>query len=74
MTRYTSRSDLIYRGDIMTLYIKTTRDKYEHIVAMGESVKELAEDSKTDIRAVYKGLERFKKGEKCQWQTVEINE
>lgn len=56
----------------MTYYIKVTRDKYEHIVAMGDSVKSLAEDSKTDIRAVYKGLERFKKGEKCQWQTVEI--
>ena len=56
----------------MKCYIKVTRDKYEHIVAMGESVKELAEDSKTDIRAVYKGLERFRKGENSQWQTIEI--
>ena len=72
MTRYTSKCDSTYRGEIMTLYIKTTRDKYELIKDMAYSVQELAERTGTKEKTIFKGLERFKKGEKCQWQIVEI--
>lgn len=56
----------------MTVYIKTTRDKYELIKEMAYSVQELAELTKTKEKTIYKGLERFRKGEKCQWQEVDI--
>ena len=58
----------------MTYYIKVTRDKYELIKEMAYSVQELAELTKTKEKTIYRGLERFKKGEKCQWQIVEIQE
>lgn len=58
----------------MTYYIKVTRDKYELIKDMAYSVQELAERTGTKEKTIFKGLERFKKGEKCQWQMVEIKE
>lgn len=58
----------------MTYYIKVTRDKYELIKEMAYSVQELAELTHTKEKTIFKGLERFKKGEKCQWQMVKIDE
>lgn len=56
----------------MILYIKVTRDKYELIKEMAYSVQELSALTKTKERTIYKGLERYRKGEKCQWQEVDI--
>ena len=56
----------------MTYYIKVTRDKYELIKEMAYSVQELAELTHTKEKTIFKGLERFRKGEKCIWQEVEI--
>lgn len=58
----------------MKVYIKVTRDKYELIKEMAETPQELAWKCGAKASAVYKGLERFKKGERCQWQMVEISE
>ena len=58
----------------MICYIKVSRDKYELIQAIGYSVQELSFLTGAKEKAIYQGLERFKKGERCQWQIVEIQE
>ena len=56
----------------MKCYIKTTKDKYELICGIADTPKELAIMCGVEHKSVLKGLERFRKGENSQWQTIEI--
>ncbi len=56
------------------VYIKTTKDKYEFIIAMGDSVKELAEELHTTANTINSAMAHAKKrGTKCAYKKVVLN-
>ena len=45
----------------MTLWIKTTNDKYEFIVAMGDTAKDLAKECGKSENAIYSAISHAKR-------------
>lgn len=43
------------------LWIKTTNDKYEFIVAMGDTAEQLAKECKVSVNAIYSSISHAKK-------------
>ena len=43
------------------IWIKTTNDDYEFIVAMGNTVNELAQECKVSVNAIYSAMSHAKK-------------
>ena len=58
----------------MTIWIKTTSDKYEHIVEMADSSKELAEKCGVSIKTVQNGAYKARKGLKSLYKKVRIED
>lgn len=57
------------------LWIKTTKDKYEFIVAMGESIKELAKECGTTENTIYSAMSHAKaEGKDSIYKKVVIDE
>lgn len=57
------------------LYIKVTSDKYEFIIAMGESVKELAKECGTTENTIYSAMSHAKaEGKNSIYKKVVIDE
>lgn len=57
------------------VWIKTTNDEYEFIVAMGDTAKALAVDCKTSVNTIYSAMSRArKKGYKCIYKKVRVEE
>lgn len=55
------------------VYIKVTKDKYEHIIAMGDTVKELAEQLGTSRGTINSMMSHAKaKGKPCVYKKVVI--
>lgn len=55
----------------MKVYIKTTKDKYEHIIAMGDTVEELARECGTTKNTIYSAMSHAKaKGQKSIYKKV----
>ena len=57
------------------IWIKTTTDEYEYIVAMGDTAKALAVDCGTSVNTIYSAISHAKKyGYKCAYKKVEVIE
>lgn len=57
------------------IWIKTTNDEYEHIIAMGDTAKALAVDCGITERTIYSAISHAKKnGYKCAYKKVEVEE
>lgn len=57
------------------IWIKTTNDEYEHIIAMGDTAKALAIDCGTSERTIYSAISHAKKhGYKCTYKKVVIED
>lgn len=55
------------------IWIKTTNDEYEHIVAMGDTAKALAVDCGTSVNTIYSAMSHAKKnGFKCAYKKVVV--
>ena len=59
----------------MVLWIKTTMDKYEHIVAIGDTAKELAEKVGVSVNTINGAISHSKKlGIRCCYKKVIIDD
>lgn len=58
----------------MRVYILVSSDKYEHIKAIAETVKELAELCGVNKNTVESSLSHYRKGRWSRYQEVEIDE
>ena len=57
------------------IWIKTTNDKYEYIIAWGNTVKELADELKISKNSIYSAMSHAKKrGTKCSYKKVVLEE
>lgn len=57
------------------IWIKTTNDKYEFIVAMGDSIRALAKECGTTENTIYSAMSHAKKkGYSCVYKKVVLNE
>lgn len=57
------------------VWIKTTNDKYEYIIAMGDTVKELARECGTTENTIYSAISHArKKGKSSIYKKVVLNE
>lgn len=57
------------------VWIKTTNDKYEFIVAMGDTAGKLAKEIGTPTNAIYSAMSHAKKkGYNCIYKRVVIEE
>ncbi len=57
------------------IWIKTTNDDYEFIVAMGDTARELAEELGTTERVIYSAISHAKRyGYKTAYKKVVIDE
>lgn len=58
-----------------SIYIKTTKDKYEFIVAMGDTVQELADECKTTKNTIYSAMSHAKaRGKNSIYKKVVLTE
>ena len=56
------------------IWIKTTNDEYEYIVAMGDTAKALAVDCNTSVNTIYSAMSHAKKhGYKCAYKKVVVD-
>lgn len=56
------------------IWIKTTNDEYEYIVAMGDTAKALAVECGTTERSIYSAISHAKKnGYKCAYKKVVVD-
>lgn len=57
------------------IWIKTTNDEYEHIIAMGDTVKALAIDCGTTPNTIYSAISHAaKRGKKSIYKKVVVEE
>lgn len=57
------------------IWIKTTNDKYEYIVAMGDTVKALAIECDTTVNTIYSAMSHAKKkGKSSVYKKVVLEE
>ena len=57
------------------IWIKTTNDDYEFIVAMGDTAEKLARECGTTERTIYSAISHTKKhGYKCAYKKVVLEE
>ena len=57
------------------IWIKTTNDEYEFIVAMGDTAEKLARECGTTERTIYSAISHAKKhGYKCAYKKVVLEE
>ncbi|MBR2160167.1 MAG: hypothetical protein IJ938_02505 [Clostridia bacterium] len=57
------------------IWIKTTNDDYEFIVAMGDTAEKLARECGTTERTIYSAISHAKKhGYKCAYKKVVLEE
>lgn len=57
------------------IWIKTTNDDYEFIVAMGDTAEKLARECGTTERTIYSAISHAKKhGYKCAYKKVVLDE
>lgn len=57
------------------IWIKTTDDEYEYIVAMGDTAKALAVDCGTSVNTIYSAMSHArKKGNKSIYKKVRVEE
>ena len=57
------------------IWIKTTDDEYEYIVAMGDTAKALAVDCGTSVNTIYSAMSHArKKGNKSIYKKVRFEE
>ena len=57
------------------IWIKTTNDDYEFIVAMGDTAEKLARECGTTERTIYSAISHAKKhGYKCAYKRVVLEE
>ena len=57
------------------IWIKTTDDEYEYIVAMGDTAKALAVDCSTSVNTIYSAMSHArKKGNKSIYKKVRVEE
>lgn len=57
------------------IWIKTTNDKYEYIVAMGDTVKALAIECGTTVNTIYSAMSHAKKkGKNSVYKKVVLEE
>ena len=57
------------------VFIKTTKDKYEFIIAMGDTVEELAKECGTSVNTIYSAMSHAKKkGKSSIYKKVVLNE
>lgn len=57
------------------VYIKTTKDKYEFIVAMGDTAEKLARELGTSVNTIYSAMSHAKKkGYRCVYKKVVLEE
>jgi predicted transcriptional regulator len=55
------------------IWIKTTNDEYEFIVAMGDTAEKLAKECGTTERTIYSAISHAKKhGYKCAYKKVVV--
>ena len=55
------------------VYIKTTKDKYEFIIAMGDTVEDLAKECNTSKNTIYSAMSHAKaKGKKSIYKKVVV--
>ena len=55
------------------IWIKTTNDDYEFIVAMGDTAEKLAKECGTTERTIYSAISHAKKhGYKCAYKKVVV--
>lgn len=56
------------------VYIKTTNDKYEFIIAMGNTVKELADELKISENSINSAMSHARKrGTNCAYKKVVLD-
>ena len=59
----------------MVLWIKTTMDKYEYIVAIGDTAKELADKVGVSVNTINGAISHSKKlGVRCCYKKVRIDD
>ena len=57
------------------IWIKTTNDEYEYIVAMGDTVKALAIECGTTVNTIYSAMSHAKKkGKRSVYKKVVLEE
>lgn len=57
------------------VWIKTTNDKYEYIVAMGDTAKALAVECDTSVNTIYSAMSHAKKkGYSCIYKKVVVED
>ena len=57
------------------IWIKTTNDEYEFIVAMGDTAKALAVECGKSVNTIYSAMSHArKKGYKCIYKKVRVEE
>lgn len=58
----------------MIIWIKTTKDKYEYIIGMGDTAEQLAEECGTTTNTIYADRAHAKKkGKESQYKKVVID-
>lgn len=56
------------------IWIKTTDDEYEHIIAMGDTAKALAVDCGTTVNTIYSAISHAKRnGKKSIYKKVVVD-
>ena len=59
----------------MEVWVKTTMDKYEHIVAMGDTAQELANEVDVKANTIYSAISHCKKsGIRCCYKKIKIDD
>ena len=59
----------------MNIWVKVTMDKYEHIVAMGDTAQELADKLGVSVNTILSNISKSKKfGHNCCYKKIVIED
>lgn len=59
----------------MNIWVKTTMDKYEHILAFGDTARELAEKTGVSVSTIIADISKSKKyGHRCCYKKIVIDD